>query len=63
MQQHIATIWRNEASSMNFLYVCRPLQGSPLEAHAIQYFVEDRSVGQLGYGEFLASFHKAVLSK
>lgn len=48
---------------MNFLYVCRPLQGSPLEAHAIQYFVEDRSVGQLGYGEFLASFHKAVLSK
>lgn len=38
-------------------------QGSPLEAAVVPYFVEDRSVGQLSYSEYLASFHKAVMSK
>lgn len=53
------------------LRVGRPLQpqcfvvrqGSPLEAHCAQYFVEDRGAASVSYSEFMMNLHKGVLSK
>jgi protein transport protein SEC24 len=38
-------------------------QGTPLEAHVVPYFVEDRSHGQLSYADWVMALHKAVLNK
>lgn len=36
-------------------------QGTPLEAHVVPLFVEDRSQGQLGFADFLQHLHNKVL--
>jgi protein transport protein SEC24 len=38
-------------------------QGTPLEAHVVPYFIEDRSHGQLSYADWVMALHKAVMSK
>lgn len=38
-------------------------QGTPLEAHVLPLFVEDRAAGQLGYGDLLHQLHRGVMSK
>jgi len=38
-------------------------QGSPLEVHCAQYFVEDRGAASTSYSEFMMGLHKGVLSK
>jgi len=38
-------------------------QGSPLELHLAQYFVEDRGPGMHSYADWMLLIHKAVLSK
>lgn len=38
-------------------------QGTPLEAHVVPLFVEDRSQGQFGFGDFLQQLHRGVMNK
>lgn len=38
-------------------------QGTPLEAHVLPLFVEDRSQGQFGYSDFLQQLHRGVMNK
>lgn len=38
-------------------------QGTPLEAHVVPLFVEDRSAGQLGFSDFLQQLHRGVMNK
>lgn len=38
-------------------------QGTPLEAHVVPLFVEDRAQGQFGYGDFLHQLHRGVVNK
>jgi hypothetical protein len=37
-------------------------QGTPLEAHVVPLFVEDRSHGQAGYMDFLQQLHHKAMS-
>lgn len=39
------------------------MQGSPLELHLAQHFVEDRGPTSHSYGDWMLLVHKAVLSK
>lgn len=38
-------------------------QGTPVEAHVLPMFVEDRAQGQFGYGDFLLQLHRGVMNK
>jgi hypothetical protein len=38
-------------------------QGTPLEAHVVPLFVEDRGQGQQAYADFLQQLHRAVMNK
>lgn len=38
-------------------------QGTPLEAHVMPLFIEDRSHGQFGYSDFLVQLHRGVMNK
>eukprot|EP00878_Enallax_costatus_P028778 GHUV01031119.1.p1 GENE.GHUV01031119.1~~GHUV01031119.1.p1 ORF type:complete len:185 (+),score=41.91 GHUV01031119.1:238-792(+) len=49
------------ASSFAAAFAVR--QSTPMEAHVVPLFVEDRVAGALGYGDFLMQLHRAVMSK
>lgn len=38
-------------------------QGTPVEAHVLAMFVEDRGQGQFGYADFLQQLQRGVMNK
>lgn len=57
----IAELRSQHASSFAPAFALR--QGTPLEAHVMPLFVEDRAHGLLGYGDFLVQLHRGVMNK
>jgi protein transport protein SEC24 len=51
------------AHSGNFALAYAVRQGTPLEAHVLPLFVEDRAQGQFGYSDFLLQLHRGVMNK
>jgi hypothetical protein len=57
----IDTLRAQHATSFAPAFAVR--QGTPLEAHVMPLFVEDRSQGQFGFGDFLQQLHRMVMNK
>eukprot|EP00775_Hariotina_reticulata_P013331 gene13331-13460_t len=57
----ISTLRAQHATSFAPAFAVR--QGTPLEAHVMPLFVEDRSQGQFGFGDFLQQLHRMVMNK
>jgi hypothetical protein len=56
----LATLRNRHTSGFAPAFAVR--QGTPLEAHVVPLFVEDRSQGQLGYADFLQQLHNKVMT-
>lgn len=57
----LAHLRAGQAGCYALAYAVR--QGTPVEAHVLPMFVEDRAQGQFGYGDFLHQLHRGVMNK